>query len=97
MSLMRVCVVCGQVDNHPRDVVSLPGDQVAYHHHDCGARLEPACPSCLWLVQHKGDLTGDDWRQHIGSLHAAMDDGQQELHPKDRDAVVSHIDGKVAK
>ena len=92
----RNCVGCGQVDNHPRDVVDVGGGQVAYWHHDCHAALTPPCPSCAWLVRHKGKLTGDEWRDHVNDLHAAMSPNQLELAPWDRDVATSHVDGKVS-
>lgn len=93
---VRNCVLCGQVDDHPRDVMVI-GDSVVYHHHDCGARMDPPCPSCAWLVAHKGELKGDDWRSHVNALHAELPQEQLELAPWDRDVVESHLNGEVAK
>jgi hypothetical protein len=90
---VRPCFVCGQFDDHPRDVVALPDGSTAFAHHDCHASLDPPCPSCSWLVQHKGDLVGDEWRGHVESLHAELSDEQLDLQPHERDVVESHRDG----
>lgn len=90
---MRNCLACGQVDDHPRDVVVLPGDSVAYLHHDCHAALDPPCKSCAWLVAHKGDLVGGDWRDQIEAVHAALTPEQLALQPHERDVVTALADG----
>jgi hypothetical protein len=94
MGDQRPCVACGKYDDHPRCVVVLPDHSSAYFHHDCHALLDPPCPSCTWLVQHKGNLKGQDWRDHIGSLHAELSDDELALHPADRAPVDSHLDGE---
>lgn len=92
---VRNCVVCGQRDDHPRCQTILPDGASAYHHHDCGALIEPACPSCEWLAQHKGALKGDDWRSHVVDLHDKLSDEQLALAPWDRDPAESHLNGEV--
>lgn len=92
----RNCIVCLQVDDHPRDVVDIGNGAVAYHHHDCGALMNPPCPSCTWLVQHKGSLVGQDWADHVIDLHTQLSDKQRALKPHERDVVESHINGTVA-
>ncbi len=94
--MVRNCFVCGQRDDHPRDQVVLPGDLVVFAHHDCHAAVEPPCPSCAWLVQHKGKLKGAAWTDHILSLHEAMPTEQLELQPWDREPVTSHLNGKAS-
>lgn len=96
MSNVRGCVVCGQQDDHPRDILVV-GDTVAFFHHDCHAAIDPPCPSCAWLVQHKGKLTGDKWREHVESLHEQLSPEQRELAPWDREPVTSHLNGKVGR
>uniref|UniRef100_UPI003F4935B8 hypothetical protein n=1 Tax=Pseudonocardia sp. CA-138482 TaxID=3240023 RepID=UPI003F4935B8 len=91
--IVSTCVLCGQTDDHPKDVVAMPGDLTARYHHDCHAAAEPPCESCRWLVAHKGDLKGTDWREQIGSLHAAMPGEHLELHPHERAVVDSHLGG----
>lgn len=92
---VRGCFVCGQRDDHPRCQTVHPDGSSALAHHDCHAQLDPPCPSCEWLVQHKGALKGDDWRSHVVDLHKNMDDDQLALAPWDRDAVETHLNGTV--
>lgn len=94
--MLRNCYICGAVDDHPRDVIDLGGGQTAYAHHDCHAAMDPPCPSCAWLVNHKGELVGDDWRAQVNDLHAQLSDEQLALAPWDRAVVKSHVNGKVA-
>lgn len=87
---MRNCVGCGQVDDHPRDVVALGDGSVAYWHHDCHARIDPPCASCAWLVAHKGDLVGQEWRDQIAAVHAELSPEDLEL-PAEEMPVVTHL------
>lgn len=89
-SLMRPCAACGQVDDHPRDIVIRDDGNADLYHHDCHA----GCPGCEWLVQHKGDLKGSKWRDHIGSLHAELTPDQLATNPAQRSAVDSHLNGE---
>jgi hypothetical protein len=93
---IRPCIGCGQSDDAPRDHVVV-GDKSVFWHHDCHAAVDPPCPSCEWLVKHKGSLKGDDWRSHVIALHAELSQEQREQAPWDRDVVKSHLNGKVAK
>lgn len=93
---VRNCVVCGQRDDHPRCQVILPDGSSAYHHHDCGALLEPACAPCEWLAQHKGDLKGDDWRAHVLDLHDKLSDDEIAKAPWERSVLKSHANGKAS-
>lgn len=93
---LRNCVACGQVDNHPRDVVALRDGSVAYYHHDCHARLDPPCASCAWLVQHKGDLVGDEWRSQIVAVHDALTPEDHGLPAEATPLVASLLNGKAA-
>jgi hypothetical protein len=92
---VRNCVVCGQRDDHPRCQTVFPDGSSAYHHHDCGALLEPPCPSCWWLVQHKGNLVGEEWRQQVLDLHEQITADQLDLQPQDRDPVEAFLNGEV--
>lgn len=93
---VRPCVACGKFDDHPRCVTPLPDGSSVLHHHDCGALLDPPCPPCAWLAQHKGELKGTEWRGHVMDMHQAMPPEQLELPPWERDVVTSHVDGQVA-
>lgn len=92
---VRNCVACGQVDDHPRCQTVLPDGSSLYFHHDCHALLDPPCPSCTWLVQHKGGLKGEDWRSHVIDLHNSLSEEQLALQPQERDAAESHLNGEV--
>lgn len=89
-SLMRPCAACGQVDDHPRDIVIRDDGNADLFHHDCHS----GCDSCAWLVKHKGSLKGAKWVAHIGSLHAELAPEQLGVHPRERDVVESHLDGE---
>lgn len=91
--LVTSCVACGQTDDHPKDVVCMAGDKVARYHHDCHALMEPPCPSCSWLVQHKGDLRGQDWREQVLAVHEVIPPEQLELRPHERDVVRTRVNG----
>lgn len=89
-SLMRPCATCGQVDDHPRDIVIREDGGADLYHHDC----HPGCPSCDWLVKHKGNLKGAKWVAHMESFHAELSPEQLVLPAGDRDAVESHLNGE---
>lgn len=61
----RRCYVCGQRDDHPRDHVVLIDQSSAFHHIDCGARLNPPCFSCEQRLSDSGDATGDALRSFL--------------------------------
>lgn len=60
------CIGCGAHDDHPKDLVILPGDQVVRWHIDCHALAEPPCPSCTEQLKglKKGSI-GADMRAHL--------------------------------
>lgn len=91
---LRTCVGCGQVDDHPRDVVALPDGSAANWHHDCHSRIDPPCESCTWLVQHKGDLTGDAWRTQIVNVHNELSAEQHGLHASETPVVEQFLNGQ---
>lgn len=93
---LHTCIGCGKTDDHPKDQVVLGPDHTSvFFHHDCHAAADPPCPSCTWLVAHKGTLTGQDWRDHIGAFHAQLTQDQMTLTPGQRDIVTTHVDGTV--
>lgn len=61
----RNCTDCGQVDDHPRDLVVLPDGSEAHHHIDCGARRTPPCQGCADQVEKSGGASGDDLRSFL--------------------------------
>lgn len=65
---VRNCLACGQRDNHPRDVHTLPDHSSVEYHVDCHARMTPPCESCLAQTETapKG-ATGDAMREHLTS------------------------------
>lgn len=63
--MLRNCVGCGQVDDHPRHHISFGPDQDVYWHNDCHARSANGCELCEAVVNSAGDLTGDELRAHI--------------------------------
>lgn len=62
MNLMRNCVGCGQVDDHPRHVITGADGTDAYWHHDCHARITGDPVS---VAVAECGLTGEELRQHI--------------------------------
>lgn len=93
---VRNCLACGARDDHPRCQTVLPDGSSAFFHHDCHALMDPPCPSCAWLVQHKGDLKGDDWRSHVIDLHDSLSEDELAKQPWERSVVESHVDGGVS-
>ncbi len=62
----RRCYVCGQADDHPRCLWLLPPDQrAAWHHVDCGARLDPPCEDCTNRFAAAGGVSGDPLRAFL--------------------------------
>lgn len=59
--MLRNCIGCGRVDDHPRHVVDAGGVDVVWHH-DCHFRAT-GCEICE-AVAAEG-LTGDELREHI--------------------------------
>lgn len=71
MALLRNCLACGQVDDHPRHVIALAdGSDVAWHN-DCHARATN-CAVCIDVVASANGRQGDELRSHI----LAHDPGQ---------------------
>lgn len=93
----RPCIACGKHDDHPRCQVVLPDGSSAFYHHDCHALMDPPCPGCTWLVEHKGDLKGDAWREHVLDLHSSLSEEELAKQPQDRAAVKSHLNGKKGR
>lgn len=89
--MQRNCLGCPAVDDHPRHVVAVSPTEDVYWHQDCHAKA--GCSSCQWLVQHKGELVGDEWRQRIGEVHAELTPEQIEQAPAQRDAVTQFVEG----
>jgi hypothetical protein len=61
--MLRSCIGCGQVDDHPRHDTDETGASVLWHH-DCHFRAT-GCEICE-AVAAEG-LTGDELREHIRS------------------------------
>ena len=60
--MLRNCIGCGQVDDHPRHVVGLPDGSDVPWHHDCHARAT-GCEVCAAVAE--SGFTGDELRAHI--------------------------------
>lgn len=63
--MLRNCIGCGQIDDHPRHVIGLPGGEDVFWHNDCHARSSAACSICAAVVESAGKLKGDALRAHI--------------------------------
>lgn len=61
----RRCAVCGQRDDHPRDVRELPGGAAFIHHFDCGVLLSPPCEHCTERIEESGHASGEDLRKFL--------------------------------
>ena len=59
--MLRNCIGCGQVDDHPRHVIDVGGVDT-YWHHDCHA-LATGDPVSQAVAD--SGLTGDELREHI--------------------------------
>jgi hypothetical protein len=58
----RNCIGCGQVDDHPRHIITLPDGTDMPWHHDCHAR---ATGDPVSVAVAEAGLTGDELRRHI--------------------------------
>ena len=61
----RRCGVCCGRDDHPRDVVELPGGSAFFHHFDCGVLLSPPCQHCTERIKESGDKSGEPLRKFL--------------------------------
>lgn len=59
--MLRNCIGCGQVDDHPRHIIDVGGVDT-YWHHDCHA-LTTGDPVSQAVAD--SGLTGDELRAHI--------------------------------
>lgn len=65
MALVRkVCLGCGQEDDHPKHLVGLQDGSEAAWHMDCHSRAT-GCSVCGANVADKGEVKGADFRAHI--------------------------------
>lgn len=62
---VRRCSACGQVDDHPRDIVDNGDPAVELNYHlDCHANL--GCPACAAQIADRPDgATGQELLDHI--------------------------------
>jgi len=68
---VRSCLACGQVDDHPRHVITLPDHSEVTYHMDCHARMNPPCEICTAQTETATGVTGDELRAHITSSEQA--------------------------
>jgi hypothetical protein len=62
-SLIRVCIGCGQTDDHPRHVVVVgDGSEVPWHM-DCHALT--GCEVCSSQIANADGAKGDELRLHL--------------------------------
>ena len=67
MTLLRNCLGCGQLDDHPRHVIHLGDTEVCFHM-DCHARANPPCEVCAAQIAEAGGITGHELRTHLTAL-----------------------------
>lgn len=58
--VVRACLACEQVDDHPKHVVSLRDGSDAAFHMDCHALMD--CAVCKQQTTNQGDARGDEFR-----------------------------------
>lgn len=63
MHQIRVCIGCGQEDDHPRDIVTLQDGTDVYWHMDCHALT--GCDTCADQVHAANGAQGDELRAHL--------------------------------
>lgn len=63
----RLCVGCGQHDDHPRHMIVTAPGQVALWHMDCHV-LATDCEVCAKQIADAADVKGDELREHLLSL-----------------------------
>lgn len=62
---VKTCLGCGQNDDHPKHVVTLPDHSETTWHNDCHSRANPSCEICTHVVAHSDGRQGDELRAHI--------------------------------
>lgn len=68
---MRPCIGCGQYDDGPRHVISLPDGTDVFWHMDCHLLSNADCPECKATVESANGKQNDELRAHIESGGAA--------------------------
>jgi len=68
---VRNCLACGQVDDHPRHVITLPDHSEVTYHMDCHSRMNPPCEVCTAQTANAEGKTGDELRAVITSPEQA--------------------------
>jgi hypothetical protein len=63
-SPLRLCPICGQTDDHPRHVITLPEGMDVARHMDCCAQ-HAGCPVCASQLADAGDVKGEALRAHL--------------------------------
>lgn len=61
---LRVCLGCGQTDDHPRHVIALQDGSDVPWHMDCHA-LATGCDVCKSQIAGAEGVTGDELRTHL--------------------------------
>lgn len=62
---VKTCLGCGQSDDHPKHVVTLPDHSEVAWHNDCHSRAHPPCEICAHVVTHSDGRQGQELRDHI--------------------------------
>lgn len=64
-NLMRPCIACGQVDDHPRHTVVIPPNQDEIRWHmDCHLMVT-GCELCAAALAGADGVIGDELRAHL--------------------------------
>lgn len=80
--MLRNCIGCGQVDDHPRHVIDVGGENV-YWHHDCHA-LTTGDPVSAAVAE--AGLKGDELRAHIEENNPGREAAERRNHQAAVDA-----------
>lgn len=66
---IRLCIGCGQHDDHPRHVIHMKGQPGAMWHMDCHV-LATGCETCKRQIADAEGKTGAELREHLLALRA---------------------------
>ena len=61
--MLRNCIGCGQVDDHPRHVIAASPTEDVCWHMDCHTRADPPCGACVHQTRNQGAARGDAFRE----------------------------------
>jgi hypothetical protein len=74
---VRTCLGCGQTDDHPRHVITMPDHSEVGWHMDCHTRANPPCEVCKSQIAGAKGATGHELREHLVNNTTAVGAGSE--------------------